>query len=383
MSDAQETTINKGAGGEPVAGEAPQNGAAPEDDPNAGDDNSEKTVFETIAKSTRTLEPVVEAAVTAGPVAAPADADRGNWVDRFAPDFAKPYLRLIRADRPIGTWLLLIPCWWGLALAAAEFGVRPPMSWLGIVGFGVLFAVGAFVMRGAGCAYNDIVDRDIDAKVDRTALRPIPSGQITVGAAAAFMAVLCLVGLAVLTQFNRQTILLGLASIALVAAYPFAKRITYWPQAWLGLTFNWGALLGYAAIAGALSWPAFILYAAGVSWTIAYDTIYAHQDKEDDALIGVKSTALRFGDQTQRWLIGFFAGTIALFALAGIFSGFTPLYFLALGLPAAHFFLQLKQLNTEDSALCLEIFKSNRNAGLLLLAPLLLEAIIFAPYFGV
>ena len=307
--------------------------------------------------------------------AAPADADSRNWVDRFAPDFAKPYLRLMRADRPIGTWLLLIPCWQGLALAAAMSGAP---DWAGLVWQGLLFAVGAIVMRGAGCAYNDIVDRDFDGKVERTAMRPLPSGQITLKQAWAFLIFLCLIGLVVLVQFNPFTVYLGIGSLGLVAVYPFMKRITWWPQAWLGLTFNWGALMGYAAVAGRLDAPAFLLYAAGLAWTLGYDTIYAHQDKEDDALIGVKSSARRLGDKTKPAIAVFFICVIALFAAAGALAGFGPLYYAALAPAAAHFAWQQRRLDIDDSPLCLALFKSNRDAGLVLLAALLLEAAVQA-----
>ncbi len=207
-----------------------------------------------------------------------------HWILRLAPARARPYLRLIRIDRPIGTWLLLFPCWWSLSLAASA-GTRPPDLRLIL-----LFALGALVMRGAGCTYNDIVDRDFDAKVARTAGRPIPSGQVSLVQAIAVLATLLAIGLAVLLQLNDFAVLLGAASIALVLAYPFMKRITYWPQAWLGLTFNWGALLGWAAMTGGVGASALWLYAAGIAWTLGYDTIYAHQDKEDDALIGVGLT---------------------------------------------------------------------------------------------
>ncbi|MHA7871784.1 MAG: 4-hydroxybenzoate octaprenyltransferase, partial [Hyphococcus sp.] len=203
------------------------------------------------------------------------DAVPGNWVAR-APARVRPYLRLARADRPIGPWLLFIPCLWGLALAAATGAVDWRLAY-----YPFLFAAGSFAMRAAGCAYNDIVDRDFDAKVARTALRPIPAGEISVKQAWGFLALLCLAGLGVLLQFNRYSILLGVASLGLVAAYPFMKRVTYWPQAWLGLTFNWGALMGYAVMTGRLAPEALALYAAGVFWTLGYDTIYAHQDKED------------------------------------------------------------------------------------------------------
>jgi len=297
--------------------------------------------------------------------AATPDATPGNWVARM-PAPAQPYLRLMRADRPIGTWLLFIPCLWGLALAAAH-----GFAGVHLFFYAGLFALGAFVMRGAGCAYNDIIDRDIDAKVERTASRPLPSGQITVKQAWGFLAALCLIGLLVLLQFNRFTILLGFGALALVAAYPFMKRMTYWPQAWLGLTFNWGALVGYAAAAGTLHPATFALYGAGVFWTLGYDTIYAHQDSEDDALIGVKSTALKFGASTPKWLTGFYAATIALFALAGALAQFGVVYYIALAPAAAHFVWQIRKLDIHDHHNCLTLFKSNREAGLLLLlAPL-------------
>ncbi len=302
--------------------------------------------------------------------ASPADAAAGNWVDRYAPARARPYLRLMRADRPIGTWLLLLPCWWGLALASEG---APALK---IVTLAALFAIGAIVMRGAGCAYNDIVDCDFDARVARTALRPIPSGQISVRAAWIFLVALCLAGLVVLLQFNTYTIALGLSSLALVAAYPFMKRITWWPQAWLGLTFNWGALMGYSALTGRLTPAPVFLYAAGIAWTLGYDTIYAHQDKEDDALIGVKSSARALGARTISALKVFYAITIALAAAAGLTGGFHGAYTVFLAAPAAHFVWQIRKANIGDPANCLTVFKSNREAGLLILAALLLAAIM-------
>ena len=240
------------------------------------------------------------------------DALPGNWVQR-APKPAQPYLRLMRADRPIGTWLLYLPCLWGLGFGAIN-GAHP----IGLIAlYAGLFAIGAYAMRGAGCAYNDIVDRGFDGQVARTALRPIPAGEISVKQAWAFLGFLCLVGLLVVLQLNPFTIALSFASLGLVAAYPFMKRITYWPQAWLGLTFNWGALVGFAALTGGLNAGAIAVYVAGFFWTLGYDTIYAHQDKEDDALIGVKSTALRFGERTKPWLVAFYGGTIASFIVAG------------------------------------------------------------------
>src|SRR5215510_1838241 len=232
----------------------------------------------------------------------------GNWVDRHAPGWVRPYLRLARADRPIGSWLLLLPCWWSAALAAVKAG--QPVN----VGHVLLFLVGAFAMRGAGCTWNDIVDRDLDARVERTRSRPIPSGQVTVGAAAAFLVLQALIGLTVLMQFNRFTIYVGFASLAVVVIYPFMKRITYWPQIVLGLAFSWGALMGWPATFARLDPPTFLLYAGAISWVIGYDTIYAHQDREDDALIGIKSTALLFRERTKPMLALFYTLAVALIA---------------------------------------------------------------------
>ncbi len=301
------------------------------------------------------------------------DAVRGHWVERMPSSF-QPFLRLARADRPVGTWLLLIPCWWGLALGMANQGdlSSVPIYWGGALWYGLLFAIGAFVMRGAGCVYNDIVDQDIDAKVARTANRPLPSGQVTTKQAWAFLAALCFTGLLVLLQFNKMAIFTGLAAILLVAAYPFMKRITWWPQAWLGLTFNWGILVGYVAVAERFDLAMFLLYGAGVCWTIYYDTIYAHQDKEDDQLIGVRSTALRFGEKTTLALV-FFAGlTVILTILSGVFSGMGAFFVGAMALASLHFFIQLKGLNYDDADQCLKVFKSNRNVGLLILGALLI-----------
>ena len=231
------------------------------------------------------------------------DAAPGNWVDRSAPRSWRPYLRLARFDRPIGAWLLLFPCWWGQSLGELSLGHPFPRLW-----YLALFLAGAFVMRGAGCTYNDIVDRDFDARVARTAARPIPSGQVTVAEARMFLAILCIAGFLILIQFNHFTIVLGAGSLVLVAIYPFMKRYTYWPQVVLGLTFKWGALVGWAATTGSLAPAALSLYAGSVLWTVGYDTIYAHQDKEDDLLIGLKSTALKLGTATPRWLAAFYAG---------------------------------------------------------------------------
>jgi 4-hydroxybenzoate polyprenyltransferase len=304
--------------------------------------------------------------------AAPADAVKGNWVDRYAPGSMRPYLRLMRADRPIGTWLLLLPCWQGLALGA----IAAPLSPATALWWAALFAVGSVVMRGAGCAYNDIADRDFDAKVARTALRPIPSGQISVARAWGFLVALSLIGLVILLQFNRLTVILGVLSLALVAAYPFMKRITWWPQAWLGLTFNWGALMGYSSVTGEIGVPALLLYASGVAWTLGYDTIYAHQDKEDDALIGVKSSARRLGPGTKPALTAFYGAALVLAASAYLAGGGPPAGLLLFVVAAAHFRWQIKATDINDPGACLTVFRSNRDAGFLVLAPFLLAAVL-------
>jgi 4-hydroxybenzoate polyprenyltransferase len=289
------------------------------------------------------------------------DAPPGNWVDRLAPQSWKPYLRLARFDRPIGAWLLLFPAWWSQALAEVSLGRPYPNLW-----YLALFGLGAFVMRGAGCTYNDIVDRDYDARVARTAARPIPSGQVTVTRAWLFLAGLCTAGLLVLVQFNFFTIVLGASSLLLIAIYPFMKRITFWPQFVLGLTFKWGALVGWAAITGSLSLAAIVLYAGSVLWTVGYDTIYAHQDTEDDALVGLKSTALRFGAATPRWLVLFYTGAVVLWGVAGILAGAHAAFALALALAAAQMAWQVATLDTSNAGNCLARFKSNQLVGWLL-----------------
>ncbi|MEZ5774256.1 MAG: 4-hydroxybenzoate octaprenyltransferase [Hyphomicrobiaceae bacterium] len=300
-----------------------------------------------------------------------ADAIPGNWVDRLAPEAVKPYLRLARADRPIGAWLLMWPCWWSSALAAIAAGDPYPSPW-----HLALFLAGAFVMRAAGCAYNDLVDRDFDAKVERTRSRPIPSGQISVRAAKLFMIGLAFAGLLVLLQFNRFTILLGIASLGIVAIYPFMKRVTHWPQSVLGLAFGWGALMGFAARLGTLDWPAVALYAAAIAWIIGYDTIYAHQDKEDDALIGLKSTALRFGARTKPWLTVFYGLTLGGLGLAVALAGGGPLAFLGLGLAGLHMIWQIRTLDIGDGANCLARFRSNHHLGAIVFLGLLADAAI-------
>jgi 4-hydroxybenzoate polyprenyltransferase len=292
----------------------------------------------------------------------------GNWVDSLAPAWARPYLRLSRLDRPIGSWLLLLPCWWSVGLAAVAAG-RPVDLW-----HVVLFFVGAFAMRGAGCTWNDLVDRDLDAKVERTRSRPIPSGQVTVAAAALFLIVQALVGLAVLVQFNRFAVFCGIASLAIVAVYPFMKRFTYWPQIGLGLSFSWGALMGWAAAFGQLDLPAYLLYAGAIAWVIGYDTIYAHQDREDDALIGIKSTALLFRERTKPMLAVCYAVAVVLLALAAAGAGAGIAAALALAAFAAHLAWQIARLDVDDPLNCLAVFKSNRDAGLVLFAGLAIDA---------
>lgn len=288
-----------------------------------------------------------------------ADARVTNWVDRWAPQFLRPLLKLGRFDRPIGSWLLLWPCWWGISLATQQ-GTYPDFRLLG------LFAFGAFAMRSAGCAFNDIVDRDFDNRVDRTEARPLASGQISLREAVLFLMLMCLLGLLVLMQFNTYTIILGLASLVLVVIYPFMKRITYWPQLFLGLTFNWGALIGWTAVTGSLGLEPVLLYIAGVFWTLGYDTIYAHMDKNDDILVGVKSTALRFGENTRAWLFVFYGLTLGFLVLVGINGDLMVIYYFGVIALLFHFKNQIEKLDIHDPANCLRVFKSNMIVGLLL-----------------
>jgi 4-hydroxybenzoate polyprenyltransferase len=307
------------------------------------------------------------------PELAPVADSTGNWVDRIAPLRARPFLRLMRADRPIGSWLLLLPCWWATALAAIASGARWPDPFLL-----ALFGIGAVVMRGAGCTWNDIIDRKIDAQIARTRSRPIPSGQVSVAQAFAFAIALSLIGLIVLLQFNRFAIGVGIASLIVVALYPFAKRVTFWPQFVLGLAFSWGALMGWAAVFGWLDPAAFVLYAGAICWVIGYDTIYAHQDREDDALIGVRSTARLFGLETSAALTIFYSGAVALIAMAIVLSGGGLFAFVGLAAFAAHLAWQVRTIDLDDSARCLMLFRSNRDAGLLLFAGLALDPIVRA-----
>jgi len=307
-----------------------------------------------------------------GVAARVADAT-GNWVDTHAPSWSRPYLRLARFDRPIGGWLLLMPCWWSAALAA---GVAGKLGQLPLTI--VLFFVGAFVMRGAGCTWNDITDRDLDALVERTRSRPIPAGQVSVPQAVIFLVAQALIGLVVLLQFNRFAVMTGIASLVVVAIYPFMKRITYWPQVALGLAFSWGALMGFAVLLGRIDAAALWLYAGSISWVIGYDTIYAHQDIEDDALIGVKSTALLFGARTRPALTAFYAMAVVLIGIALALAKAGALGWIALAMFAAHLVWQIVRLDISDAALCKRVFISNRDAGLLLFAGLLVDAVMRA-----
>ncbi len=312
-----------------------------------------------------------------------ADAPNLNWVDRYFPAWSRPYLRLSRADRPIGTWLLLIPCWWGLLLAilADGSGVTPYDLWIAVA-----CTIGAFLMRGAGCTWNDITDQEIDAQVERTRSRPLPSGQVTAKQALIWMVVQMGIAFAVLLTFNSFAILLAIAALLPVAVYPFAKRFTWWPQVFLGIAFNWGALVGWAAHAGSLSLPPILLYLGGISWTLFYDTIYAHQDRDDDALIGVKSTARLFAENTPRWLLSFQIISLSLMLVAviapagGFLVTLSPLTLtIVLGgiwVFGWHLTWQLRRLDIDDAGTCLQLFRSNRDAGLIIVAAWTLALLI-------
>jgi 4-hydroxybenzoate polyprenyltransferase len=304
-----------------------------------------------------------------------ADAERHNWVDRYAPRGLRPYLRLVRADRPIGFWLLLMPCLWGIGLAYRARGIDLP----GLQPIS-LFALGAFVMRGAGCTYNDIVDRDIDAGVARTRSRPLPSGDVSVKGAMVLMALLCLVGLYVLIKLNWLSVMLGLLALPIVALYPFVKRFSYWPQAVLGLAFGWGALMGYTAVRDALDWAPILLYAGSIAWVIGYDTIYSHQDREDDALLGLKSTALRFGKSTKIWLGLFYSAAWILITLAGLAAQAETTFLLGMIAAGAHLFWQVATLDIDDAENCLVRFRSNRDFGLIVFAAILCDMYLSAMF---
>ncbi|HEY1258660.1 MAG TPA: 4-hydroxybenzoate octaprenyltransferase [Stellaceae bacterium] len=298
-------------------------------------------------------------APTMPPVTDASDIRPDDWVARYLPRAAQPYARLARLDRLIGTWLLLFPAWWGLALAAPGW---PDLR------LTALFALGAVVMRGAGCTWNDIADRNYDAQVARTRLRPLPSGAATVTQAAVFLLLQLAIGAGVLLSLDRAAIILGIAVLGLIASYPFMKRITYWPQLFLGLNFNWGALVGWAAVTGSLAWPALLLYLGGIFWTLGYDTIYAHQDKEDDALIGVKSSALALGPRTRPWLFVFYGMAVLLWAAAGHSAGLGTAFGVGSAVAAVQLAWQAARVDIDEPADCLVKFRSNRWVGWLLLA---------------
>ncbi|GAB4532117.1 MAG: 4-hydroxybenzoate octaprenyltransferase [Roseibium sp.] len=303
-----------------------------------------------------------------GPVA---DAVKRHWVDTRLPARLRPYARLARWERPIGWWLLLWPCWWSSALAAIAAGNGWPNPW-----HLVLFLIGAVAMRGAGCTYNDLVDVDIDAQVERTRSRPIPAGQVSKAQAKIFLVLQALVGLVVLLQFNSFSIGLGIASLLPVAIYPFMKRITNWPQLFLGFAFSWGALMGWAATFGSLSWSPVLLYLGGICWTIGYDTIYAHQDKEDDALVGVRSTARLFGERTKPALIGLYSAATVLFALAATLADAGPAAFLGILAGVVHLGWQVIVLDIDDGDQCLKLFRSNTTYGWILFAGFCADALV-------
>jgi 4-hydroxybenzoate polyprenyltransferase len=289
----------------------------------------------------------------------PSDILHDDWVTRFLPVRIQAYARLARLDRPIGTWLLLFPGWWGIALAAK--GWPAPILLL-------LFAIGAVVMRGAGCTLNDIADRHYDGQVARTRLRPLPSGAVSVRQALIFLGLQLGLGAAILLSLNRTTMVLGCAVLGLIGTYPFMKRITYWPQVFLGLNFNWGALIGWTAVTGALAPPSLLLYVGGVFWTIGYDTIYAHQDKGDDVRIGVKSSAIALGGRTRPWLFIFYGIALIAWGAAALAAGLGPLFWVGLAAAAAQLVWQAARVLTEDPADCLRKFRSNRIIGWLVFA---------------
>ena len=289
----------------------------------------------------------------------PSDIHHGDWVERHLPAWSQPYARLARLDRPIGTWLLLFPGWWGIALAAS--GWPDPLLLL-------LFALGAVTMRGAGCTLNDIADRHYDAQVARTRLRPLPSGAVTLWQAVLFLLFQLAIGAALLLSLNRTSVLLGVAVLGLIGTYPFMKRVTYWPQVFLGLNFNWGALIGWTAVTGDLALPPLLLYLGGIFWTISYDTIYAHQDKEDDLRIGIKSSALALASHTRPWLFVFYVAALTAWAATGLAAGLGFLFWLGLAGSAAQLAWQAVRVAIDDPADCLGKFRSNRVVGWLMLA---------------
>jgi len=299
------------------------------------------------------------------------DAAPGTLAGRFAPGWARPYVRLARLDRPIGWKLLLLPCWWSAALAA----IAAEKPWPNPYHI-VLFLIGAIAMRGAGSVWNDILDRDIDAKVERTKARPLPAGEVSVGSAFLFMALLALIGACVLVSLNGFSVGLGLASLLVVAIYPLMKRITFWPQAVLGLAFAWGALMGWAAEFGSLDLPPILLYGGTVAWTIAYDTIYALQDLRDDSIIGVRSTARLFGGRTKLAVGSFQALAVLLVVLSLVLAGGNVIGYLGCVGFAAHLAWQTGSIDIADPRKALMLFRANWTAGLILLAGLVGNALV-------
>lgn len=298
------------------------------------------------------------------------DEVRAHWATRLPPVLL-PYAQLMRLERPIGWWLLLLPCWWGMGLAQ----ITLPSSMLNLW-HAFLFLIGAIVMRGAGCVVNDLTDQDFDARVERTKNRPLPSGRVSRKQAYIFLGVLLLIGLVVLLQFNQLTIITAIASLAIVAVYPFMKRITYVPQLVLGMAFNWGAVVGFTVETNSFSWAAALLYLAGISWTLAYDTIYAHQDKDDDVLIGLKSTALLFGKSTPVWLAFFFTLSLSLIT-AALWLAHAPLIAHIGTIAAAlHAIWQVRIFDDTNSARCLQLFRANRNFGLLIVVGLVVGCLL-------
>lgn len=301
------------------------------------------------------------------------DIVKGDWIDQKLPVYIQPYLRLARIDRPIGIWLLAIPCWWGMGLAYNSINIF--LFWDAII-LALVFLAGATLMRSAGCTWNDILDRHIDSKVARTASRPLASGTISVARATIFMFSLLLISASILIALNDFTRILAISSLTLVAIYPAMKRITFWPQAFLGVTFNWGVLVGFSAITGTLMPATFTLYAAAFFWTLGYDTIYAHQDKEDDALIGVMSTALKFGSTSKTWIGGFYISAMACFILTGLLADLSSLYFMVLAVPAVLLMKQLYSVNLDDPHSCLLHFRANTQVGCWILIALVIGQLL-------
>lgn len=289
------------------------------------------------------------------------DINIKGWIGRLPP-WAQPYALLMRLDRPVGTWLLLLPGWWAILLAGATHTTTRTLDLL------ILFGVGALAMRAAGCIVNDLWDRELDQHVSRTRTRPLASGALSVRQALGCLLVLLLIGLAVLRQMNLLTILLGVLSLGFIALYPYMKRITWWPQAFLGLTFNFGALMGWSAATGTLGLPALLLYGAGFFWTLGYDTIYAHQDREDDMRVGIKSSALWLGERAWRWVAGFYALCWGMLALGFIAGGAGTIALALLAGAGGHFIWQMWRWNPDDPQSALRIFRANRDFGLLVAA---------------